>query len=104
MGYFRAKLAQETAVQARAVPYTILRATQFFEFISSIADAGTDGTTVHLPPVQFQPVAAADVAAALADIAVQAPVNGTVELAGPDVARLDDLVRRVARARDDPAR
>jgi uncharacterized protein YbjT (DUF2867 family) len=102
MGYFRAKLAQEAAVQAAAVPYTILRATQFFEFISSIADAGTDGTTVYLPPVLFQPVAAADVAAALADIAVCAPVNGAVELAGPESFRLDDLVRRVLRASDDP--
>ncbi|HET8626151.1 MAG TPA: SDR family oxidoreductase [Thermomicrobiales bacterium] len=102
MGYFRAKLAQEAAVQAAAIPYTILRATQFFEFIGSIADAGTDGATVRLPPVLFQPVAADDVAAAVADIAVRAPVNGTVELAGPETSRLDDLVRRVLRASGDP--
>lgn len=104
MGYFRAKLAQEDVVKAGTVPYTILRATQFFEFIGRIADASADGETVRLPPVLIQPVAADDVAAALADVAVSAPVNGVVELAGPELFRLDDLVRRVLRASDDPRR
>jgi len=104
MGYFRAKLAQEDVVKAGTVPYTILRATQFFEFIGRIADASTDGETVRLPPVLIQPTAADDVAAALAAVAASAPVNGTIELAGPEPFRLDDLVRRVLRASDDPRR
>jgi uncharacterized protein YbjT (DUF2867 family) len=101
-GYFRAKLAQEEALQAGAIPCTILRATQFFEFLPRIADFGTNDGTVSLPPVLFQPEAAADVAAALADIAEEAPVNGTVELGGPERFRLDELVRRYLRARHDP--
>ena len=101
-GYFRAKLAQEQLVKAATVPYTILRATQFFEFIGRIADSSADGETVHLPPVLIQPEAADDVAAALADVAVSAPVNGTVELAGPEQFRLDELARRVLRANNDP--
>ena len=82
-GYFRAKLAQEEAIKVATVPYTIVRATQSFEFIGRIADANTDGETVRVPPVLVQPEAADDVAAALAVAAVGAPVNGTVELAGP---------------------
>jgi uncharacterized protein YbjT (DUF2867 family) len=101
-GYFRAKVAQEEAVKAATVPYTILRATQFFEFIGRIADSGTDGNTVRLSPALIQPEAAADVAAALADVAVSAPVNGTVELAGPEAFRLDELARRFLSARNDP--
>jgi uncharacterized protein YbjT (DUF2867 family) len=101
-GYFRAKLAQEEAVKAAAVPSTILRATQFFEFTGRIADSSTRDGTVRLPPVFFQPEAAGDVAAALADIAVGAPVNGTVELAGPERFRLDELVRRYLSATGDP--
>jgi uncharacterized protein YbjT (DUF2867 family) len=101
-GYFRAKVAQEEAVKAATVPYTILRATQFFEFIGRIADSGTDGNTVRLSPALIQPEAAADVAAALADVAVSAPVNGTVELAGPEAFRLDELARRFLGARNDP--
>jgi uncharacterized protein YbjT (DUF2867 family) len=101
-GYFRAKLAQEEAVKAASVPYTILRATQFFEFIGRIADSSTEGDTVHLPPVLVQPEAADDVAAALADVAVSAPVNGIVELAGPEVFRFDELARRVLSDRNDP--
>jgi uncharacterized protein YbjT (DUF2867 family) len=101
-GYFRAKLAQEEAIKARTVPYTILRATQFFEFIGRIADAGTDGETVRVPPVLIQPEAADDVAAALADIAMREPVNGTVELAGPEPFRFDELVRRALSASNDP--
>jgi uncharacterized protein YbjT (DUF2867 family) len=103
-GYYRAKLAQEQAVKAGNVPYTILRATQFFEFIGRIADSSTDGETVRLPPVLVQPEAANDVAAALAEIAVSAPVNGIVELAGPEQFRLDELARRVLSAKHDPRR
>jgi uncharacterized protein YbjT (DUF2867 family) len=101
-GYFRAKLAQEEAVKAASIPYTILRATQFFEFLDRIADSSTEGDTVHLPPVLVQPEAADDVAAALADVAVGAPVNGIVELAGPEAFRFDELARRVLRAKNDP--
>ena len=101
-GYFRAKLAQEEAIKAAAIPSTILRATQFFEFTGRIADASTDNGTVPLPPVFFQPEAADDVAAALADIAEGAPVNGTVELAGPERFRLDELVRRYLAETGDP--
>jgi uncharacterized protein YbjT (DUF2867 family) len=100
-GYFRAKLAQEEAIKAATVPYTIVRATQFFEFIGRIADSNTDGQTVRVPPVLVQPEAADDVAAALAVAAVGAPVNGTVELAGPERFRLDELTRRVLGANGD---
>jgi uncharacterized protein YbjT (DUF2867 family) len=101
-GYFRAKLAQEEALTAAAVPCTILRATQFFEFIARIVDFGTRDGTVRLPPVLFQPEAAQDVAATLADIAESAPVNGTIELAGPEQFRLDELARRYVSATGDP--
>jgi len=101
-GYFRAKLAQEEAVKAGAIPSTILRATQFFEFIGRIADFGTRDGTVPLPPILFQPAAADDVAATLADIAEGAPVNGTVELGGPERFRLDELVRHFLTATNDP--
>jgi uncharacterized protein YbjT (DUF2867 family) len=100
-GYFRAKLAQEKAVKAGTVPWTILRATQFFEFLGGIADSGTRDGTVPLPPILFQPEAAEDVAAALADVAEGAPVNGTVELAGPERFRLDEIVRRFLAATGD---
>ena len=103
-GYFRAKLAQEEAIKAAAIPSTILRATQFFEFIGRIADSSTHDGTVPLPPLLFQPEAADDVAAALADIAAGAPVNGTVELAGPERFRLDELVRRYLSETGDPRR
>ena len=103
-GYFRAKLAQEEAIEAATIPYTILRATQFFEFIGRIADSSTEGDTVRLPPVLVQPEAAADVAAALADVAVSAPVNGIVELAGPEAFRFDELARRFLSANNDPRR
>lgn len=101
-GYHRAKVAQEDVVKAGPVPYTILRATQFFEFIGAIADSSTDGDTVRLRPVLVQPQAADDVAGALADIAVGSPLNDTVELAGPETFGLDELVRRVLEASDDP--
>jgi uncharacterized protein YbjT (DUF2867 family) len=100
-GYYRAKLVQEEAVRAAAVPYTILRATQFFEFIGRIADSNTEGETVRLPPVLVQPEAADDVAAALADVAVSPAVNGIVELAGPEPFRLDELARRVLASKRD---
>jgi uncharacterized protein YbjT (DUF2867 family) len=103
-GYFRAKLAQEGSIKAGSIPYTIVRATQFFEFVGRIADANSDGDTVRVPPVLVQPEAADDVAAALAVAAVGAPVNGTVELAGPERFRLDDLARRVLSANDDARR
>jgi uncharacterized protein YbjT (DUF2867 family) len=103
-GYFRAKLAQEEAVKAASVPYTILRATQFFEFLNRIANSNTEGDTVHLPPVLVQPAAADDVATALADVAESAPVNGIVELAGPEAFRFDELARRVLSANNDPRR
>ena len=102
-GYFRAKLAQEEAVKAASVPYTILRATQFFEFIGRIADSNTDGDTVRLAPVFVQPESADDVAAALAEIAVNQPVNGIVELGGPEQFRLDELAERVLSAKQRPA-
>jgi uncharacterized protein YbjT (DUF2867 family) len=100
-GYLRAKVAQEELVKAGTVPYTILRATQFFEFIGRIADSSATGDTVRLSPALLQPVSADDVAAALADIAENAPVNGTVELAGPEPLRLDELARRVLNANND---
>jgi len=101
-GYFRAKLAQEEAIKAATIPYTIVRATQFFEFIGRVADSNSDGETVRVPPVLVQPEAANDVAAALAVAAVGAPVNGTVELAGPERFRFDELTRRVLNANGDP--
>jgi uncharacterized protein YbjT (DUF2867 family) len=103
-GYMRAKVAQEALIKTGAVPYTIVRATQFFEFIGRIADGSTDGDTVRLSPALMQPVAADDVAAALAEIAVGTPANGIVELAGPEALPLDQLVRRVLSAKQDPRR
>jgi len=100
-GYLRAKLAQEQAVKAGPIPYTILRATQFFEFIGRIADSSTDGDTVRLPSALVQPAAADDVAGTLADIAVGAPLNDTVELAGPEAFPLDELARRALKASGD---
>jgi uncharacterized protein YbjT (DUF2867 family)/nitrite reductase/ring-hydroxylating ferredoxin subunit len=103
-GYFRAKLAQEKLIQESAIPYSIVRATQFFEFITTIADtsADPDGTTVHLPPALFQPIAADDVVSAVGRIAVGAPLNGSVEIAGPEQFRLDEIVRWTLSAYDDP--
>jgi uncharacterized protein YbjT (DUF2867 family) len=103
-GYFRAKLAQEQIVKAGPIPYTIVRATQFFEFIGRIADSSTDGDTVRLSPALVQPESADDVASTLADVAVDAPLNDTVELAGPEAFGLDELARRVLSAHDDPRR
>jgi len=103
-GYMRGKVAQEEAVKAASVPYTILRATQFFEFMGRIADSSVNGDSVHLAPVLVQPEAADDVAAALAEVALGKPVNGIVELAGPEQFRLDELARRVLLARNDTRR
>ena len=100
-GYLRAKVAQEETVKAGSVPYTILRATQFFEFLGRIADSSMNGESVHLPPVFVQPESAGDVAATLAELAVNEPANGIVELAGPEEFRLDELVPRVLRANND---
>jgi len=100
-GYFRAKMAQEDLIKASKVPYTILRSTQFFEFLNGIAQSGTDGQTVRLSPAFVQPVVSDDVAAALADVTLGAPVNGTVELAGPERLHLDELVRRFLSANQD---
>jgi uncharacterized protein YbjT (DUF2867 family) len=93
-GYFRAKIAQEKLIKGSSIPYTIVHATQFFEFLKGIADISMVGDKVHLPPVLFQPMAADDVASALARIAVELPINGTVEIAGPEQFRLDELVRQ----------
>lgn len=101
-GYMRAKIAQETLIKNSSIAYSIVHATQFFEFLKGIADAATDGDTVRLAPALIQPMAAEDVATAVGRIAVGAPVNGVVEVAGPEAFRLDELVRRYLGTRDDP--
>jgi uncharacterized protein YbjT (DUF2867 family) len=103
-GYFRAKMVQEGLIRAGSIPFTILRATQFFEFLMAIAQVNTEGQTVRLPAAPLQPIAAADVAAALADVAEQPPVNGMREVGGPQAVPLDILMRHVFNARQDPAR
>jgi uncharacterized protein YbjT (DUF2867 family) len=100
--YLRAKNAQETLIKDAGIPYSIVHATQFFEFVKRIADDATDGTTVRLPPVLIQPMAADDVAKAVGRIAVGAPLNGTVEVAGPQRFRFDELIRQGLGARHDP--
>jgi uncharacterized protein YbjT (DUF2867 family) len=100
-GYFRAKVAQENLIKASPIPYTIVRATQFFEFVGGIAQAATEGQTVRVPPVLMQPIAADDVAAVVADTALAAPLRGTFDLAGPEPIRQDDLVRRFLKATGD---
>lgn len=100
-GYFRAKLAQEDLIKASKIPYTILRATQFFEFVAGIVNSGADGDTIRLSPALIQPIAADDVSAVLADLAVGAPVNGIVEVAGPDRFPLDELARKFLAAHHD---
>jgi uncharacterized protein YbjT (DUF2867 family) len=103
-GYFRAKLAQERRVQAAATPYTLLRATQFFEFLGPIADAGAQGDEVRLAAARIQPIAADDVAIALASLAIRAPENATVEIAGPESYRLDEIVGAFMSATGDARR
>jgi uncharacterized protein YbjT (DUF2867 family) len=101
-GYLRAKAAQEKLIKESSIPYSIVRATQFFEFVNRIADEATDGDTVRLPPVRFQPMAADDVAGAVAGVAMGAPLNGIVEVAGPEQFRFDELIRLGLSARKDP--
>jgi uncharacterized protein YbjT (DUF2867 family) len=100
-GYFRAKMAQEGLIKASKIPYTIVRATQFFEFVGGIAQFSTEGQTVRLPSALMKPIAADDVAAILADIAVEKPLNGTIEIAGPEPIRMDELARRYLTATRD---
>jgi uncharacterized protein YbjT (DUF2867 family) len=101
-GYFRAKIAQEELIKSSRIHYSIVRATQFFEFMQPLADLSTVGNTVHLPPVLIQPMAADDVVSAVCRVAIGSPLNGTIEVAGPEQFRLDGLVRRVLAARSDP--
>jgi uncharacterized protein YbjT (DUF2867 family) len=101
-GYFRAKVAQEKLITSSRIPYTIIRATQFMEFLGGIAASGTDGNTVRLSPGLFQPIAADDVAAITADVALAAPRNGIVEIAGPERAPLSDIIGRYLKAVGDP--
>ena len=101
-GYFRAKVAQEKLIKASGIPYTIVRATQFMDFLGAIADSSMVGNVVRLPPGPFQPIAADDVAAAVADVAVAAPRNGIVEIAGPEPAPFDEIVARYLKAVGDP--
>jgi uncharacterized protein YbjT (DUF2867 family) len=101
-GYFRAKLAQEGLIEGSSIPYSIVRATQFYEFVERIAADATDGTTVRLPPALIQPMAADDVASGVGRVAVGAPLHGMAEIAGPEQFRLDELIRGALAARNDP--
>jgi uncharacterized protein YbjT (DUF2867 family) len=101
-GYFRAKVAQEKLIKASGVPYTIIRSTQFLEFLKGIAAEGTKGNTVRISPGLFQPIAADDVAAVVADVALAAPHNGNVEIAGPERAPFNEIVARYLKAVGDP--
>jgi uncharacterized protein YbjT (DUF2867 family) len=101
-GYFRAKIAQEKLIKESSIPYSIVHATQFFEFLKGLADISLDGDKVHLPPVLFQPMAADDVATAVGRVAVGPPVNGTVEIGGPEQFHVDELVRRRLASLKDP--
>ena len=101
-GYFRAKIAQEKLIKESSIPYSIVHATQFFEFLKGLADISMVGDKVHLPPVLFQPMAADDVASGVARIAVGPPVNGIVEIGGPEQFRVDELVRRRLATLKDP--
>jgi uncharacterized protein YbjT (DUF2867 family) len=102
-GYMRAKLAQEDLIQASGIPYTILRSTQFFEFVDGIMKSSADGRTVRLSPALLQPIASDDTSAAVADVALHAPVNGMIEVGGPERLPLDELVRMYLAARKDTA-
>jgi uncharacterized protein YbjT (DUF2867 family) len=101
-GYLRAKVAQENVIKKSRVPFTIVRSTQFFEFVKGIAQSATEGQTVRLSPGMMQPIAADDVAAAVTDVALAEPVNGTVTIAGPEPIRMDEFVRRFLNATKDP--
>ncbi|PPS89764.1 hypothetical protein BZZ08_01549 [Streptomyces sp. MH60] len=100
-GYFQAKQAQEDMIKDSGIPYSIVHATQFFEFAKTLADSATEGDTVSVAPIKIQPISSGDVAAAVGRTAVGAPVNGTVEVAGPDVFRLEDFIRKGLAVRDD---
>jgi uncharacterized protein YbjT (DUF2867 family) len=102
IGYFRAKVAQEKLVEASGIPYTIIRATQFLEFLGGIAASGVDGNLVRISPALFQPIAADDVAAVVADVALAAPRSGIVEIAGPERAPFNEFVARYLKAVGDP--
>ena len=101
-GYMRAKVAQEKLIKESSIPYSIVRATQFFEFVNRIADSFTEGNTVRLPSVGFQPLAADDVASVVSKVAIESPLNATVELAGPERFRFDELIRQSFNASKDP--
>jgi len=101
-GYMRAKVAQEKLIKESSIPYSIVRATQFFEFVNRIADSATEGNTVRVPPVRFQPMAAEDVASAVAKVTMGSPLNGIVEVGGPEQFRFDELIRLSLSARNDP--
>jgi uncharacterized protein YbjT (DUF2867 family) len=101
-GYFRAKLAQETLIKASPIPYTLVHATQFYEFVRTIAQFSTQDGVVRLPPALFQPMAAQDVSSAVAEAALAEPENGTIEIAGPDVVPLAEPVRKVLHYDKDP--
>lgn len=101
-GYLRAKVAQEMLIKESSIPYSIVRATQFFEFLKAIADSATKGNAVHLPSVRFQPMAADDVASAVAKVAAGSPLNRIVELGGPEQLRFDEFIRRSLSASKDP--
>jgi uncharacterized protein YbjT (DUF2867 family) len=101
-GYLRAKVAQERLIKESSIPYSIVRATQFFEFLKRIADSATEGNTVRLPSVGFQPLAAEDVASVVAKVAIGSPLNGTVEVAGPEQFRFNEFISRGLSARKDP--
>jgi uncharacterized protein YbjT (DUF2867 family) len=101
-GYMRAKVAQEKLIKESSIPYSIVRATQFFEFVKRIADSATEGNTVRLPSVGFQPLAADDVASAVTQVAIGSPLNGIVEVAGPERFRFDELIRQSLVASNDP--
>ena len=101
-GYLRAKMAQESLIKASGIPYTIVRSTQFFEFVRGIAQSSTVGETVHLSPAKLQPIVSDDVADVMLDVTLAAPVNGTIEIAGPERIGLDELVGRFLRATKDP--
>jgi uncharacterized protein YbjT (DUF2867 family) len=101
-GYFRGKHAQEELIRSSGIPYTIVHSTQFYEFTGAIAQSGTNGPTVHVPPALFQPIASDDVADIMADVALGSPMNRMIEIAGPDRVRMSDLVARYLKATNDP--
>jgi uncharacterized protein YbjT (DUF2867 family) len=101
-GYFRAKVAQEKLIKTSGIPYTIVRSTQFLEFLRGVADSSADGNIVRLPPILFQPIASDDVAVGVADVALAPPRNGIVEIAGPERAPFNEIVARYLKAIGDP--